>query len=75
MPKSGVEAFIYLDFYSDELYSEDEINKIVGVDCSNATVENPLTVKANQINGVTFTLSTENAGNIKHRFIPILLEI
>lgn len=47
MHKSGVEAFIYLDFYSDEFYTEDEINKITGVDCSNATVENPLTVKPN----------------------------
>lgn len=25
MPKSGVEAYIYLDFYSDEIYTEDEI--------------------------------------------------
>lgn len=75
MPKSGVEAFIYLDFYSDELYSEDEINKIIGVDCSNATIESPLTVKPNQINGVTFALATEDAGNIKHRVFPVLSEI
>lgn len=75
MSKSGVEAFIYLDFYSDELYSEDEINKIVGVNCSNATVENPLTVKPNQINGVTFTIATEDAENVRHRVFPILSEI
>lgn len=42
MPKSGVEAYIYLDFYSDEIYTEDEINKITGVDCSKATFESPL---------------------------------
>lgn len=75
MSKSGVEAYIYLDFYSDELYSEGEINKIVGVDCSNATVENPLTVKPNQINGVTFTIATEDAENVRHRVFPILSEI
>lgn len=27
MSKSGVEAYIYLDFYADEIYTEDEINK------------------------------------------------
>ena len=45
MSKSGVEAFIYLDFYSDEFYTEDEINKITVVDCSNATVEIPADIK------------------------------
>lgn len=75
MPKSGVEAFIYLDFYSDEIYTEDEINKITGVDCSKATVENPLTVKPNQINCVTFTIATEDAENVRHRVFPILSEI
>lgn len=39
MSKSGVEAYIYLDFYSDEIYTEDEINKITEVDCSKATFE------------------------------------
>lgn len=72
MHKSGVEAFIYLDFYSDEFYTEDEINKITGVDCSNATVENPLTVKPNQINGITFAIATEDAENIRHRIFSIL---
>lgn len=47
MSKSGVEAYIYLDFYADEIYTEDEINKITGVDCNDATVENPLAVKPN----------------------------
>lgn len=75
MSKSGVEAYIYLDFYSDEIYTEDEINKITGVDCSKATVENPLTVKPNQINGVTFTIVTEDAENVRHRVFPILSEI
>lgn len=75
MSKSGVEAYIYLDFYSDEIYTEDEINKITGVDCSKATVENPLTVKPNQINGVTFTIATEDAENVRHRVFPILSEI
>ena len=75
MSKSGVEAYIYLDFYSDEIYTEDEINKITGVDCSKATFVNPLVVKPNQINGVTFTVATEDAENIKHRIFPILEEI
>lgn len=72
MPKSGVEAYIYLDFYSDEIYTEDEINKITGVDCSKATFESPLIVKPNQINGVSFTVATEDAENIKHRIFSIL---
>lgn len=75
MPKSGVEAYIYLDFYSDEIYTEDEINKITGVDCSKATFESPLIVKPNQINGVSFTVATEDAENIRHRVFPILSEI
>ena len=75
MPKSGVEAYIYLDFYSDEIYTEDEINKITGVDCSKATFESPLIVKPNQINGVSFTVATEDAENIRHRIFPILSEI
>lgn len=75
MSKSGVEAYIYLDFYSDEIYTEDEINKITRVDCSKATVENPLTVKPNQINGVTFTIATEDTENVRHRVFPILSEI
>lgn len=75
MSKSGVEAYIYLDFYSDEIYTEDEINKITGVDCNDATVENPLAVKPNQINGVSFTVATEDAENIRHRVFPILSEI
>lgn len=75
MPKSGVEAYIYLDFYSDEIYTEDEINKITGTDCSKATFENPLVVKPNQINGVTFAVATEDAENIRHRISPILEEI
>ena len=75
MSKSGVEAYIYLDFYSDEIYTEDEINKITGVDCSKATFESPLIVKPNQINGVTFTIATEDAENVRHRVFPILLEI
>ena len=75
MPKSGVEAYIYLDFYSDEIYTEDEINKITGVDCSKATFESPLIVKPNQINGVSFTVATEDAENVKHRIFPILQEI
>lgn len=72
MPKSGVEAYIYLDFYSDEIYTEDEINKITGVDCSKATFESPLIVKPNQINGVSFTVATEDVENIRHRIFPIL---
>lgn len=40
IPKSGVEAYIYLDFYSNEFYTEDEINKMTGVDCSYATFGN-----------------------------------
>lgn len=75
MSKSGVEAYIYLDFYSDEIYTEDEINKITGVDCSKATFESPLIVKPNQINGVSFTVATEDAENIRHRIFPILSEI
>lgn len=75
MSKSGVEAYIYLDFYSDEIYTEDEINKITGVDCSKATFESPLIVKPNQINGVSFTVATEDAENIRHRVFPILSEI
>lgn len=75
MSKNGVEAFIYLEFYSDEFYTEDEINKITGVDCGKATFENPLVVKPNQINGVSFTVATEDAENIKHRIFPILKEI
>lgn len=75
MPKSGVEAYVYLDFYSDEIYTEDEINKITGVDCSKATFESPLIVKPNQINGVSFTVATEDAENIRHRISPILEEI
>ena len=75
MPKSGVEAYIYLDFYADEIYTEDEINKITGVDCNNATFENPLTVKPSQIKGVAFTVATEDAENIRHRIFPILSEI
>lgn len=75
MPKSRVEAFTYLEFYSDEIYTEDEINKITGVDCSKATFENPLVVKPNQINGVSFTVATEDAENIRHRIFPILSEI
>lgn len=75
MPKSGVEAYIYLDFYSDEIYTEDEINKITRADCSKATLENPLIVKTNQINGVSFAVATEDAENIKHRIFPILEEI
>lgn len=75
MPKSGVEAYIYLDFYSDEFYTEDEINKMTGVDCSDATFENPLIVNPNQINGVSFTVATEDAENIRHRVFPILSEI
>lgn len=75
MPKSGVEAFIYLEFYSDEIYTEDEINKITEVDCSKATFENPLVVKPNQINGVSFTVATEDAENFKHRIFPILKEV
>lgn len=73
MSKSGVEAYIYLDFYSDEIYTEDEINKITGVDCSKATFESPLIVKPNQINGVSFTVATEDAENIRHRIFPIIL--
>lgn len=72
MSKSGVEAYIYLDFYSDEIYTEDEINKITGVDCSKATFESPLVVKPNQINGVSFAVATEDAENIRHRIFPIL---
>ena len=72
MHKSGVEAYIYLDFYSDEIYTEDEINKITGVDCSKATFESPLIVKPNQINGVSFTVATEDAENIRHSILPIL---
>lgn len=75
MSKSGVEAYIYLDFYADEIYTEYEINKITGVDCNDATVENPLAVKPNQINGVSFTVATEDAENIRHRVFPILSEI
>ena len=75
MSKSGVEAYIYLDFYSDEIYTEDEINKITGVDCSKATVENPLTVKPNQINGVSFAIAKEDAENVRHCVFPILSEI
>lgn len=75
MPKSGVEAYIYLDFYSNEFYTEDEINKMTGVDCSDATFENPLIVNPNQINGVSFTVATEDAENIRHRIFPILSEI
>lgn len=75
MHKSGVEAYIYLDFYSDEIYTEDEINKITGVDCNDATVENPLAVTPNQINGVSFTIATEDAENFKHRIFPILKEV
>lgn len=56
MPKSGVEAYIYLDFYSDEIYTEDEINKITRVDCSKATFESPLVVKPNQINQRLYVL-------------------
>ena len=55
MPKSGVEAYIYLDFYSDEIYTEDEINKITGVDCSKATFESPLQ-KMLKILGIVFSL-------------------
>lgn len=75
MPKSGVEAFTYLEFYSDEIYTEDEINKITGVDCSKATFESPLVVKPNQINGVSFTIATEDAESFKHRIFPILKEV
>lgn len=75
MRKSGVEAYIYLDFYSNEFYTEDEINKITRVDCSKATFENPLVVKPNQINGVSFAVATEDAENIKHRIFPILEEV
>lgn len=75
MSKSGVEAYIYLDFYADEIYTEDEINKITGVDCNDATAENPLAVKPNQINGISFTVATEDAENIRHRVFPILSEI
>lgn len=75
MPKSGVEAYIYLDFYSNEFYTEDEINKMTGVDCNDATFENPLAVTPNQINGVSFTVATEDAENIRHRIFPILSEI
>ena len=75
MSKSGVEAFTYLEFYSDEIYTEDEINKITGVDCSKATFESPLVVKPNQINGVSFTIATEDAERFKHRIFPILKEV
>ena len=72
MPKSGVEAYIYLDFYSNEFYTEDEINKMTGVDCSYATFENPLIVNPNQINGVSFAVAKEDAWSVKHRIFPIL---
>lgn len=75
MHKSGVEAYTYLDFYADEIYTEDEINKITGVDCSKATFENPLVVKPNQINGISFTVATEDAERFKHRIFPILKEV
>lgn len=75
MPKSGVEAYIYLDFYSNEFYTEDEINKMTGVDCSDATFENPLIVNPNQINGVSFAIAKEDAWNVKHRIFPILEEV
>lgn len=75
MPKSGVEAYIYLDFYSNEFYTEDEINKMTGVDCSDATFENPLIVNPNQINGVSFAIAKEDAWSVKHRIFPILEEV
>lgn len=75
MSKSGVEAYIYLDFYSDEIYTEDEINKITGVDCSKATFESPLIVNPNQINDITFAVVTEDAENVKHRIFTILQEV
>lgn len=75
MSKSGVEAYIYLDFYSDEIYTEDEINKITGVDCSKVTFESPLIVKPNQINGVSFAIAKEDAWSVKHRIFPILEEV